>query len=286
MSQGPTVKTRRTRISLASRAGDRLSPLGLIGSLALHGLVIAGMMFTFTHKLDIIDESAPVVPVDLVTLAAKTNVMPSARVIPKVTPAPAPEPPSPPQTEQAAAPKEEPEPAPTPTPAPAEPIVKAPPPPTVLKVRHKEAAKPNEKKSFDVDNVLALLNKVAPAEKQSNARAADRTVRGIGTETAMTADLQSMLISMIKPCWSPPVGAPHPEDLIVELSVSFNPDGTVARPPQLVDQSSAGSPYYRAAAEAARRALYTCQPFKLPADQYDQWRETTVTFDPRQMMGD
>jgi outer membrane biosynthesis protein TonB len=285
MSQGPVKKPKRTRISLASRAGDKSTPLGVIGSLALHGLVIAGMMFTFAHRLDIIDQSSPVVPVDLVTLSTKTNVMPSIRAVPKVTQVSPPQ--TPVETHEPVVPKEVPEPVPPPDQAPSEPVTKAPPPPATPRIRPQEQKPKSEKKAFDVDKVLALLNKVAPSASPSNARVANRDVQGIGSESAMTADLQSMLISEIKPCWSPPVGAPHPEELIVNFDVTFNPDGTVARPPQLVDQSTmSGSPYFRAAAEAARRALYTCQPFKLPADQYEQWREIAITFDPRQMMGD
>jgi hypothetical protein len=69
----------------------------------------------------------------------------------------------------------------------------------------------------------------------------------------------------------------------------LNPDGSVARPPQLVGDSAAnaaGNPYTRAAAEAARRAIYECAPYKLPANRYDQWKEINpFHFDPRQMMG-
>ena len=35
----------------------------------------------------------------------------------------------------------------------------------------------------------------------------------------MTADLRSMLQSEIYRCWSPPVGAPHPEKLIVSYEL-------------------------------------------------------------------
>jgi hypothetical protein len=48
----------------------------------------------------------------------------------------------------------------------------------------------------------------------------------------------------------------------------------------------AGNSYTRAASEAARRAIYQCQPYRLPADRYNQWREINpLRFDPRQMMG-
>jgi outer membrane biosynthesis protein TonB len=283
-------RTARTRISAASLAGRGQTPLGVAGSLVLHGLIIAATLFTFSHRLDIIDQSAPVVPVDLVTLSNKTNVMATVRQAPKIQPEIKPAPPTPPTPVEAPAPPQDNSEAPPPPPdqAASEPVIEKPPPLPTPRAKPQDTPK-EDKKKFDVDNVLALLSKVAPAPSRTNARVASRTVQGIGDQTAMTADLQAMLLGMIKPCWSPPVGAPHPEDLIVDFDVVLNPDGSVARPPQLLAQSSAsaGDPYFRAAAEAARRAIYTCAPYKLPADRYGQWREISdFRFDPRQMMGD
>ena len=42
----------------------------------------------------------------------------------------------------------------------------------------------------------------------------------------------------------------------------------------------------KADAEAASRAIYQCQPYRLPADRYNLWRQIKpLRFDPRQMMG-
>ena len=50
------------RLAFASMAGERQTPLGLIGSVLLHAGIIGATLFTFAHKLDISQESAPVVP--------------------------------------------------------------------------------------------------------------------------------------------------------------------------------------------------------------------------------
>jgi outer membrane biosynthesis protein TonB len=279
----------RSRISSETLAGGSRSPAGFAASLFLHGAIIAGTLFTFSHRLDISDESPPVIPVDLVTIAPKTNVRATVRPqphiaptpvppVPKVMPAPTPPQPQPQPVEEK--PKE----------AAAEPIAETPHPVRLHKPLPPEEKK-EEKKSFDVDKVLALLNKVAPTEQAAapNARSAPRTVRGIGQQTAMTADLADALRSQIQPCWSPPVGAPHPERLVVTFHLFLNPDGSVAQPPQLTGDSEsevARDPFFQAAAEAARRAIYTCAPYKLPADQYQEWREITAfRFDPREMLG-
>jgi hypothetical protein len=74
---------------------------------------------------------------------------------------------------------------------------------------------------------------------------------------------------------------------VVEFELFLKPDGSVAQPPQLSAESEgvvSHDSFTRAAAEAARRAIYTCAPYKLPGDRYSQWQDITLTFDPRQMI--
>ncbi len=281
----------RSKLSAASDAGDRRSPAGWAGSLALHGAIIVGTLFTVSHTLDIADQSPPVVPIDLVTIAQKTNIRASAHHIRHIAPTP-----TPPQVQpQPPPPQPPPEP---PKKAEAEPLAEAPQPvipkhrPQPAPKQQQEAKqqedKPQEEKknkSFDVDKVLALLNKVAPSQAAApDAPEAQRNVRGVGAQNAMTADLQDALRSQIERCWSPPVGAPHPERLVVSFDLFLNPDGSVAQPPQSLDNSD--DPYFRAAKEAAVRAIYTCAPYKLPGERYAQWKEIKpFIFDPRQMLG-
>jgi len=237
--------------------------LGLVGSLALHAGIIAVTFFTWAHKLDIIDQASPIVPVDLVTVGDKTNVAPMVKeelqpIVEQLTPPPLPVSLQPPKFEVAPETK----PAPVQMPAP-------------------------KQEAFDINNIQAMLNK-RQAAAPKNARVGSRNVKGIGDQSAMTADLRTMLQSEIYRCWSPPVGAPHPENLIVSYELFLNRDGSVAQPPQLTSDSAAAvasDPYMRASAEAARRAIYTCAPYKLPADRYSQWHDVTFVFDPRDMMG-
>lgn len=91
----------------------------------------------------------------------------------------------------------------------------------------------------------------------------------------------------IEPCWRVHVGARNPEELVVEIYVQMNRNGTVRRA-DVVDKSRMGSDRsYRAAAESALRALTSnkCSPLNLPLDKYDRWKEMTLRFDPSQMVG-
>jgi outer membrane biosynthesis protein TonB len=286
MSQSLTSP--RNRISLSSGAGEAFSPFACFGAVLLHAAIIAAALFTFTHKLDIVDESPPTVPVDLVTIGIKTNIAPMVKQIPKAEPKETPAPPPQPQQMQIPTPKPVPLPAAAPAmPKPAQ-IAKAEPAPTSKAKPLPTAA--DKKKMLD-QQVDALVNHLvsAPASSPKNVKKGDRTVTGVGAMNAMVADLQDSLRSQIAQCWSPPVGAPRAEELIVDFDLFLNPDGSVARTPQLTAESQAAAasdPYTRAAADAARRAIYECQPYKLPADRYKQWQEISpFHFDPRQMMG-
>jgi colicin import membrane protein len=66
------------------------------------------------------------------------------------------------------------------------------------------------------------------------------------------------------------------------IRVLFKRDGSVAAPPALVAGSP--SPYGPAMAESAKRAILSCQPFDmLKAQNYEQWKDIEITFDPRDM---
>ncbi len=87
--------------------------------------------------------------------------------------------------------------------------------------------------------------------------------------------------SKIRPCWLSPGGAR--EAPIITLTVQMNQDGT----PTKADIQDTGryhnDPVFRAAADAAYRAVMNprCQPWPLPTDRYNGWRTITFNFDPR-----
>ena len=261
----------------------------------LHLAVIVAATVAWPRTFDLSDESPPVVPVDLVTVAAVTNIAPTVQDIKKAeTP---PEPPAPPQPEAAAPPPPVAEAAPdfdkTPKPKPKEPQKEAeqtaPPPPKPALPRRKP--QPDAQAKFDVDSVIALLDKRTPRAEAppANAKPAEQTVRGIGAQDALTMDIKDALLAQMRECWNVPAGAPNPEQLIVQVRVFLAPDGNLLQPPQLepaTRAAAATNQYMRTAAEAASRAINICAPYKrLPPDKYDAWREIVMTFDPSKMIG-
>ncbi len=274
-----------TRARAAAAAQYRRAPptteagprFGVAASVLFHAAIFATALLTFHRNFETPQDSH-VVPVDLVTLADQTNVAAQAPPAPpeKTVQPPTLEAPPEPQLQEV-------EPAPIP-PVPKFDIKKEEPKPV-----EKPPEKPVQPKKNASQDFAALLNKLtAPQAPPKNAKAGPRVIQGVGAGNMMTADLVSALQSQIYRCWSPPTGAPDARDLIVEYDLSLNPDGTVGRlqmTPGTAVQA-AGNSYTRAAAEAASRAIYQCQPYRLPPDRYNMWREVNpLRFDPRQMMG-
>jgi hypothetical protein len=87
----------------------------------------------------------------------------------------------------------------------------------------------------------------------------------------------------IRPCWNFISGIKGQEDLVVTLVVQMNQDGT----PVKADLKDTGrynnDPAYRAAADAAHRAIMNprCQPWPLSPEKYNSWHTITFNFDPR-----
>ena len=102
----------------------------------------------------------------------------------------------------------------------------------------------------------------------------------------LSASEIDLIRNQIARCWDIPAGARDAKNLVVEIRVSVNPDGTVRRA-TIVDQARlASDPVFRSAAESARRALFDpqCMPLHLPADQYPLWKDMDLSFSPKDIL--
>ena len=274
-SQSPTRKK-----AAAAAVPRRLRPTtargpryGVALSALFHALIFMAALFSFHRNYETPPDSN-VVPVDLVTIADQTNVTAQSPPTPPAEQMERPQPSAleaPPEPEMVEA-----EPAPVP-PMPQFEIAKEKPKPV-------EKPKPTRKAMQQDFN--DLLNKLtAPDKPVKNAKTGPRAIQGVGAGNQMTADLADALKSQIYRCWSRPEGyaADRANDLVVEFDLELGPDGRVIR----ADSSSVspGNPsrYNYAAGIAARNAIYQCQPYRLPPERYNQWREINpMRFDPRQ----
>ena len=155
-------------------------------------------------------------------------------------------------------------------------------------------AKPEEKK-YDPRQFDALLKNLAPQEaapspdappqkpRTASAKASSQPKAPLGGQ--LTASELDMVRQQIARCWNVPAGARDARDLVVEIRVVVDPDGTV-RQATIVDQARLGDPFFRAAAESARRAFFNphCRPLHLPAEKYAIWKDLVVDFSPKDIL--
>jgi outer membrane biosynthesis protein TonB len=89
--------------------------------------------------------------------------------------------------------------------------------------------------------------------------------------------------SRIEQNWDLPPGMQSAETTIVRLRIELNRDGTLLRPPTVMDASV--TPTQQAMASAAIRAAERGQPYPVPPQQYERCRDMVLRFNPRDMYG-
>jgi hypothetical protein len=98
-----------------------------------------------------------------------------------------------------------------------------------------------------------------------------------------TSDI-SKFRERLKACSTLPASIAPTDKVTIMLRASFLADGTLAKPPLLIEASaSAKGPLLM---QAAIKALQECQPYAvLPADKYDEWKVLDLSFSPRDFRG-
>jgi outer membrane biosynthesis protein TonB len=235
---------------------------------------------------------------------------PSAAAAPPEPPAPAPpqpkpSPPPPPataqptKTAQLPPPPPLPELKPTPPPPPPKPAVEAaaPKPPPERPQQMARAEAKAEVKKYVPGQFDTLLRNLAaqdtPPSPEAPPQATDVVASGRASAqpraplgSQLSASEMDMVREQISRCWNIPAGARDARDLVVEIRVMVMPDGDVQQA-TIVDQARAATdPFYRAAAESARRAFFNplCRPLHLPPEKYELWKDMTVDFSPKDLL--
>jgi colicin import membrane protein len=145
--------------------------------------------------------------------------------------------------------------------------------------------KPKQERVFDQTKIAALLDKRDPTRQAItgatlNASASLGTTRGTAA-TLSQSELDAMRARLAS-LWNVQPGIEHPEELFVTVRIHLGPDRRLTSPPQVV--STGSSPRYKAAAEAAVRAVLQGQPYNMLRDEtFEQWKFMDIDFDPKSM---
>lgn len=292
---------------------------GMIFSGLLHGLAIAALVFGLPSFV----EPAPsdIIPVELVMLEeiAPEPEPAAEEVAPEPEPkeqearlAPAPPTPPEPEPEPVVEPKPEPEPIVEPEPEPEpEPLpppeAKPAPEPELEPEPEPEKAPPKPQRRPDVkvvmpdrtppqpepapDQLTSILRNVEKLKAQQRAEG-DRVAKaeqqgntGQQGSAFERNELVHAIQEQLRNCWRLDPGARDARDLVIEIRVELNPDGSVRRSSVIDVIRMVQDGYFRSAAENAMRAIQKCSPFRLPPNKYAIWRDLTLRFNPREMFG-
>jgi outer membrane biosynthesis protein TonB len=147
----------------------------------------------------------------------------------------------------------------------------------------KKPAPPTPK--FDPSKVAELLDKRDSQRLAAAGAVPSEASLGLadGTAAQLSQSELDAFRRRLQECWNPPPGVTRDTKLQVILRVLFKPDGSVARPPELVSgpASALGPPM----ADSAKRAVLSCQPFKmLKPEHYEQWKDIEINFDTQYML--
>jgi hypothetical protein len=98
-----------------------------------------------------------------------------------------------------------------------------------------------------------------------------------GSEDPSVAAIRSELMKRLTKCWVAPAAA-RKQNLYVTVQFRLNADGTLYSLPKVLNSSE--NSVFISLKGSVVKAVVDCQPYKLPADKYELWRDNTIKFVP------
>jgi outer membrane biosynthesis protein TonB len=149
-----------------------------------------------------------------------------------------------------------------------------------------QAAKPPEpqkqrivERHFDQNQIAALLDKRDPTRQATtgdtlNSNAALGLSKGAAADNSATWG--AMFQRQVERCWKKPYGGIESQKPEVAFAIRLKRDGTLEGSP--VPEGVPATPFLRVYQESALRAILECQPYKLPAALYEEWKYFAPVF--------
>lgn len=241
------------------RAGWVVSLIGHVGFVLM-------TLLAWEARSTLTPEIGSVVPVEIVDVAAESNVRALAEDVPEEEAVP---------EAQEETVEAESEAAPSPAPAPPQ-------------------QRRQQSDDFDLAAIAGLIDRQRdPGRRRQEGERAERTQQGAGLGTAEVAALEDRLRALARAhisrgnCWRMPVDLPDPERLVVTIQFDLNRNGTLNGQPRVVSpRNYTFDNDMRVAVDYALRAIRTCDPYPFADDpvvgeHYELWREMEYTFRPR-----
>ena len=141
--------------------------------------------------------------------------------------------------------------------------------------------KPKDR-TFDSTKIAALLDKRDPSHLAAtgdtlNSNAALGTTKGTAADNSATWG--AMFQQQVERCWKKPFGGLDSQNPEAAFSIRLKRDGTLESAP--VPEGTPATPYLRVYQESALRAIIECQPYRLPAAYFEEWKFFAPVFTER-----
>jgi outer membrane biosynthesis protein TonB len=156
---------------------------------------------------------------------------------------------------------------------------KPPPKPVQAAAKPPEPAKPKTERAFDQSKIAALLDKRDPTRQAAtgdtlNSNAALGLSKGAAADNSATWG--SMFKQQVERCWKKPYGGIEAQRSEAVFAIRLKRDGSLEGMP--VPEGTPSTPYLRVYQESALRAIIECQPYKLPAAFFEEWKYFAPVF--------
>jgi outer membrane biosynthesis protein TonB len=206
---------------------------------------------------------------------------------PKVEEKPVEKKPDPPKPVAEQKPKEEPKPEKKQEPPKVDPIAEAlkkeekkpPPKPQAQAAKPPEPPKPKTERVYDQSKIAALLDKRDPTRQAVAGETLNsNALLGLakGTNADNSATWGAMFRQQVERCWKKPYGGIEQQKSEAAFAIRLKRDGTLEGMP--VPEGTPATPYLKVYQESALRAIIECQPYRLPATYFDEWKYFAPVF--------
>ena len=149
----------------------------------------------------------------------------------------------------------------------------------VVPLARPRPAKPERKPLLDTAAVQALLDKTPDLPEPTP----PKLVADLPPGERMSLSEIDAFRAQIRACWSVPAGAKNAESLVVRVRVQLDTSGRpIAK--KVINRAQLTDSFFLSAAESVLRAIERCQPYKMPPEKYESWREMELNFDPSKML--
>ena len=171
--------------------------------------------------------------------------------------------------------------------------------PEIVKSKIKKVDKVKTKTNPSaLTSVLKTLEKIKESKEKEKEKETKRKDAASNLKDMVADAVNSKPKSLLKPFgiseinvlqlhlekyWLPPIGAAGAENLIVDIFMELNKEGYVLKAEWVNKGLNGSNTFYKAAANAAIRAVKDAEPMPLPSSKYNEWKTLIFKFDPCEM---